>query len=555
MKGNMLSSRRAVHIFLILIVGVSVYAFTLDVPFQWDEMKFITKSPVTKDLSYFLEPSKATGPARAILRDRYVGYLTFALDYRAHGMEVAGYHVVNHLAASLLVYFLVLLTFRTPCLEGSALKDKGPYIALLASVLFVAHPLQTEAVTYIFQRLASLVAFFYLLSLVAYIKSRLAAKAGPRYAFYALSLASAALAMKTKENAFTLPLAVALYEFAFFRGGLKRRLLGLSPLLLTLLIIPLSRLGLHRAATDLMGGVKGVTRGSGTYTPMEYLLTQFNVLLTYLRLMFLPVNQNLDYDYPVYRSILDPGVITSLAFHLVAVGGAVYFLIRSRRAGKGGLVMVSFGVLWFYLTASVESGIVPIPMLIDEYRAYLPGVGVIMAGSVGLFALRERLKGPVARRAVVGVAVALVLMFSTLTYARNSLWRDRVTLWEDVVQKSPRKARDYYNLAESYREERRDLATARKYFEKTLELDPLHSQALNNLGNLSYLAGSLANAADFYRRAHEADGNNYEALYNLARTLDALGSRNEARKYYEEFLQSAPPNFAGLFPSIRQRLD
>src|SRR5208282_523656 len=143
-----------------------------------------------------------------------------------NGLSVASYHIVNnaiHIANTILVYLLVLLTFKTPFMESSPLKQQAAPIAFFSALLFAAHPLETGAVTYVMQRFASLMALFYLLSLVAYIKARLIAqerwKSG---SLYIISIVSAILAMKTKENAFTLPFVIALYEFCFFNGNIKK---------------------------------------------------------------------------------------------------------------------------------------------------------------------------------------------------------------------------------------------------------------------------------------------------------------------------------------------
>src|SRR5208283_1521857 len=161
---------------------------------------FIVNNPIIKDFHYFTSPSDARGfSLYSSFINRYIGYLTFALNYRIHGLSVTGYHIVNiaiHIANSILVYFLVLLTFRTPYFRdwepgtGNRFPDSdcrplvpGPsspvprpwsLVPFFSAAIFAVHPLQTEAVTYVFQRFASLVTFFYLLSLVFYIKSRLA---------------------------------------------------------------------------------------------------------------------------------------------------------------------------------------------------------------------------------------------------------------------------------------------------------------------------------------------------------------------------------------------
>ncbi|MBI5407765.1 MAG: tetratricopeptide repeat protein, partial [Nitrospirae bacterium] len=305
--------RQLVHLVIISLLGLLAYSDTFNAPFQWDEYRIFEKEPsIIKDLSYFSHPSKAKAlEFYHALRGRFIGYLTFALNYKIHGLDVTGYHIVNiaiHLINALLVYFLVILTLKTPNLKESSLKEKSGYVALFSALIFVSHPVQTEAVTYIFQRLASLTAFFCLLSLVLYITWRLrqdtAKEAFPfkGILFYFFTLLSLVFAMKTKENAFMLPAIIALYEFFFFKGAVKKRILSLVPILLTMLIIPLSLTGTERPLGEAIGDI---AKGHASIQRTDYLLTQFRVVATYIRLILFPVGQNIDYDYPVYNSLLD----------------------------------------------------------------------------------------------------------------------------------------------------------------------------------------------------------------------------------------------------------
>src|SRR4030042_7169416 len=145
-----------VHCFLIALVALLAYSNTFQSPFQWDEEDFIVQNPVVRDLEYFASPSKAKGidpDYEIFLRTRYVGYLTFALNYQIHGFDVLGYHIVNvtlHILNAVLVYLLVHLTFKTPFLKEAPLRNHSSQVALFSALLFVSHPVQTEAVTYIF---------------------------------------------------------------------------------------------------------------------------------------------------------------------------------------------------------------------------------------------------------------------------------------------------------------------------------------------------------------------------------------------------------------------
>ena len=468
-----------IHSSALVLLIIVLYAGTLNAPFQWDENYFIVDNPIVKDFSYFVNPSDAKGfnIFYGGLINRYVGYLTFALNYKVNGLSVAGYHIVNiaiHIANAILVYFLVLLTFRTPFfsknVNGAAVNsdwkkgkeaDSRFLIAFFSSILFAAHPMQTEAVTYVFQRFASLAAFFYLLSLTAYIKFRLETddnhKAG-RWTPYAITLLSAVLAMKTKENTFTLPIVIMLYEFLFFspptvpcsnlnniptsqpRFFQQQRFLYLAPILVTLCIIPLT---LMRLTGEY--GVNPGLYGAKVFHRDEYLFTQLRGIVTYLRLLFFPVNQNIDYNYPVYRSFFNWNVLLSFLFLLSIVITGVYCVHRSaaERRDDSPLAcayyrMIAFGIFWFFITISVESSIIPIPMLFCEYRSYLPSVGIFVAVTTLIFmqVIRPgKMNALQKKRIAILILFLAVIVLSAATVKRNELWTDKVSLWTDAVSK------------------------------------------------------------------------------------------------------------------------
>ena len=136
-----------------------------------------------------------------------------------------------------------------------------------------------------------------------YIKARNSGSRQAQYSFYVVAIISTILAMRTKEIAFTLPAMINIYEFMFFKGETKRRLLYILPFLLTMPIIPLTLMG-FKGSSDGFSGVDELTRIAGveSVSRWDYLITEFRVIVTYIRLLFFPINQNLDYDYPIYRT-------------------------------------------------------------------------------------------------------------------------------------------------------------------------------------------------------------------------------------------------------------
>ncbi|MDP2168339.1 MAG: tetratricopeptide repeat protein [Thermodesulfovibrionales bacterium] len=532
------------HLVLIALLGLLAYSNTFHAPFQWDENILIAENPVVKDLGYFLSPSKAKGlDFYEGLKRRYVGYLTFGLNYKIHGTDVTGYHVVNiavHIINGLLVYLLVLLTFRTPFLENSRLKEKSNLIALLAALLFVSHPVQTEAVTYIFQRLASLSALFYMLSLVLYIKSRLTEKK-TKYAFYALSILSAVLAMKTKENAFTLPAVVILYEFLFFRDPAGKRIMRLAPFALTMPIIPLTLMGTDKPAGEMISGIGPAMMGyMEGVSRWDYLFTEFRVIMTYIRLLFLPVNQNIDYDYPVSHSLMEPQVFLSLLFLLCLFAFAIYLLYRSAKHPE--LVegrLISFGIFWFFITLSVESSIIPIPSVICEYRVYLPSIGAFVALTAGAFVFVERIKSNTLKNAAFLILFLMPVVFSGAAYARNGMWATGTSLWEDALRKSPQKAGVHYSTGFAFWSN--GLTTkAIGHYRNALRLNPQFVEAENGIGIAYEAEGQTEEAIRHYEAALKIKPDFTAAHINLGNAWGSKGQTDKAAGHYRAALRLNP---------------
>jgi len=550
---------------VIAAVGLAVYSNTFHVPFQFDDPSNISGKPYVKDIGRFFDPSDFNADSSYIMRR--VVYFTFAVNYWLHRTDVAGYHIVNitiHLINAFLVYFLVILTFRTPYFRGRGSgtrnEETGPsFIALFTALLFVSHPIQTQAVTYIVQRLASLATLFYLLSLVMYIRSRLASQKAGKLTGYVFSLLSAVLAMESKEIAFTLPVVIALYEFMFFTGAVKKRVLSLIPFLLTMLIIPMQLTGLGKPTGDVIGDVSDAMRVGTPLSRWDYLFTQFRVIVTYIRLLFFPLNQNLDYDYPTYHSFFTPPVFLSFLFLVSLFGGAMYLLYKSRQGaigngswGKGSSSspspyhlspiacyrLISFGIFWFFITLSVESSVIPIADVIYEHRLYLPSTGFFIAVVTMAFLVRDRL-GAEKKKAIIIALIAFVVILSVLGYHRNRVWRSEVVLWEDVVRKSPGKARAYNGLGLSYKNEG-NLDKAFVNFRRAVEIDPYYAVAYNGLGTVYFAKNLPVRALEEFTRALALEPDNVIFMNNRGLAYAAIGEFDKAIAVYLEAIELEP---------------
>ncbi len=566
------TSREAfVATLVIAVATVLAYSNTFNASFHLDDLPNIVRNESLRDLRNQWPPSGT----------RWLGTLSFALNYRLGGLDVFGYHLVNlliHVCNGLLVFWLLGTTLRTPTMRraetGSLVRR---YLPLAAGVFFVVHPVQTQAVTYIVQRYASLATLFLLLSLVLYAQARLSveterpSKARSGY-LYCLSVAAAAAAMKTKEISFTLPLVAAGYEFLFFAP--RRRPLLLVPLAATAVLVPLGLGGQWRNFGDVLGDASRVAAETPNIPRSVYLLTQSRVLMTYVRLLLLPVHQNLDYDFPLSHSLAEPSVLFATSVLLLISASAVFLLIRAREMNRAAGVLVFFGVAWFFVTLSVESSVIPIRDVLFEHRMYLPNAGAACAlGTVLLWSV-ERLRSP--RSVGLQCAVALIITAGPLaaaTYARNSVWKNEVTLWSDVVAKSPEKARPHNNLGNAlldrgktseavseftialrilpgyadalnnlgaaYNEQGRiDEAIAE--LEKAISLEPAYASPHNNLGRSFRMKGQLEDAMHEFREALRRDSSMPEAHNNLGSVFLEKGQLGDAAREYWEAMRLDP---------------
>jgi len=360
--------------------------------------------------------------------------------------------------------------------------------------VFACHPLQTQAVTYIIQRFASMAALFYIWAVICFLRARLrqvGAEPGAPAPYLLATVLLAVCAVLSKENAVSLPAALLLAEWVGFgrpqrwgvvaAGGLAALAILAVPIVLKTLTwqpvkaVAARELSLLARALDPILTPRQSLLGSARPGPVTYLLTQAIVLPRYLGLVLLPRGLNVDHHVPFAQGVSAP-VLAGFAFLTALAAFGLWQLPRRP--------LVAFGILWFFVTLSVESSVLPIDDPMVEHRMYLPMAG--LAVSAGwLFAVAVQFAPRTGLSA--GAVVAGLLM--VLTIARNIVWLSPLTLWLDAVEHSPDKARPHTNLGAAYQKaDRLDEAIVQHC--RTLELAPNDPVANDNLDLALTLRGS-----------------------------------------------------------------
>lgn len=519
------NKRSALVLLVFVALGFLIYSNTLDVPFHFDD-----ESNIVENLNIRLTGLSLKDITKACFKsvcsNRPVANLSFALNYYFHKYDVTGYHAINiviHIITGILLYFFIKTTLSIPSIRSRYKSSSS--IALFAALIWLVHPIQTQSVTYIVQRMNSMAAMFYVLSFLLYVKARLVKENQKAWPWFAGCALAGLLALGSKETAATLPFFILLYEWYFFQDLSKAWLKRSVPYGLVTLIL----FGLIAFAYLGPNPFDRILSGYATrdFTLAQRVLTEFRVVIYYISLLIYPhpSRLNLDHDIGLSYSLIDPiTTLVSIAAVLVMVGLAFYIVRKDR--------LISFSILWFFGNLLIESSVIALE-IIFEHRLYLPS----MFACLIVVALAYRCKTPDWLRA--GLLCAVIAVFSFWTYERNHVWIDEITLWKDCVQKSKGKARPHNNLGYALTKQGK-LDDAIAHYYEAIRIKPDYVKAYSNLGDALSQQGRFEDAIAHFSEALRIKPKDMETHNNLGNALARQGMVKEAIVHYLEALRINP---------------
>ena len=508
------------------IVVVFIYTAALPGPFVFDDESNITDNRHIRITSLGWDELYAAA-FKSPVANRPVVNLSLALNYYFNGYNVVGFRFVNlliHITTGFLLYALARATFQTPAM--AAYTEKAGLAAAFAAVVWLVHPLHTQSVAYIVQRMTSMAVMFYLLSMLCYAKARLATSAGARAGLFAGCGFAGLLALGSKETAATLPAFLLLYEWYFFqaldKSWLRRFLPGIAIAGVLTAVISLAFIGGRNPFDQILGSYAG-----SDFSAWQRVLTQLRVVCLYISLLLWPdpARLNLDYDFPASTSLLVP---PSTLAALLVIAGALFLSLRLARREP----LVSYAILWFFGNLVIESSVIRLE-LVFEHRTYLPSVMPAVAFAAFLFR-RVRLKW-----VAIGVLSVVAAGWAGWTYQRSQVWSGAVTLWRDCIAKSPLKPRPYNNLGVALIEKGR-LAESESFFRKAIELKPNYADARYNLGYVMVRSGRMEEGVSQLLEATRLEPENYMAHNNLGIAYLFQENFPQAVLHFQEALRLKP---------------
>jgi tetratricopeptide (TPR) repeat protein len=410
--------------FALCVAGLQAYGSVLNGPFLFDD-------------SYlpFRAPNFPSNLSAWIRGNRPLLMLSYWINYQISPVDTLWYHLYNiffHTLNSLFVFLIVRKIASYPEARAGAEPDRIQTLLLstFAAGLFLLHPVQTESVSYVASRSESLSLLFFFAAFTLFLYRRTDAVSW-RVAAGVLVLYGAAVSVK--EHTVALIGVLLLTDFywnpGFSFAGIKRN---------WRLYVPVA-LG-AAAGTVVVWRVLSRASTAGfnikEFTWYQYFFTQCRAFFLYLRLVFFPIDQNADYNYPISRTLTDHGAVFGLIGILALAALAIFYRKRYRLA--------SYGFFVYLALLAPTSSFVPIQDPAAERRLYLPMIGMLFI----LVDLAQRL--PLRRPALAAGLAAVLLAAGVATYQRNQVWTSDVALWQDTVQKSPDNVRAHFQLAFAY---------------------------------------------------------------------------------------------------------
>ncbi|MBU0463027.1 MAG: tetratricopeptide repeat protein, partial [Proteobacteria bacterium] len=542
---------------IIVFIIIFLYFPVIQAPFLFDDSSSIVDNPAIHSLD--LKKIYAFKPLR------FIGYLSFALNFYFSKVNTLSYHLVNisvHILYILFSFLFIKTLWQTPSGKAVNLSTNEKTLLALATVFILAvHPLSTFAVSYIVQRLAALTALFYVGTLFFYLKARLSQNIPGKISWSLFFILFLTCSLFTKQNSFTIFPQLFFLELFCFNLTPRKRL----ALILFLPVLVLSfYISIRYNFIDL-DEIRTLTMETTQISRIEYLSTQFSVLCFYLKLFFYPINLALDYQFPVLKSITNPGVFIP-ALILTAI-----LLIALWVATKKKFRLIAYGIFFYFTAISIESSIIPIRDAIFLHRTYLPNLGLAFTSILLTYIILKKMNFN--RYGLISIFFICAVILSGFTFKTNLIFQTPGKVWARVLEVSPGHLRGYVNISRDHLDNKLydkaiavctkaisiNLGSARIYnnrgvaykhtqkfdkalldYKKAIELDPKYADVYNNCGAVYYIQNEFDKAILNYNKAIVIDPTNAVYYNNRGAVYKLEKKYNQAISDYTQAIHLNP---------------
>ena len=464
------------HLLALIFFSTSIFlAYSNSLNGTWAMDDVVTGKPV------------ALADIKDFIGFRKVAYITFILNQLIAPFSPLNFRLLNILIHILNTALVYIIAFRTTSLCLPLVRGNTPlcpplgrgelkggenlafYAALFSGILFGLHPININAVAYIVQRMASLATLFVLLALLSYIAAAQTADRRKALLLYISSGLLVVLGIFSKENAVMAIPLILIYDYVFlshFQWNLfRKRMLLVFGIGILSVGLSFSLLKMHLALFDVMKlffspnqplTVRAWMATDVYWTPLQHIFTEFRVVSRYLLLIVFPLPDLLIFDwwsFPISGGITHP--ITTILSVLFILSLIIFSIWKLKR-----YPMLCFGILWYLCAISLESFFALGSDLYFEHRNYLPVSGLFI-GLAGQMMISFWSKTN--RNIIFSLIVIIAILSGALTFSRNYVWKDSLTLWGDTLSKAPSNIRAMLALGNAHLK-LSDMDNAERYF-------------------------------------------------------------------------------------------
>ena len=475
-----------IHITIIVIIGLFIYANCLKGEFIWDDGPFVEKNLRIRSWNNLGTVFTTNIGFDMLSRSAFYRPLqvfTYMIDYSLWGLDPGAYHIFNillHILTALALYWLLNILFANKLLS------------FFSALLFLTHPAQTEAIAYISGRGDPLAGVFIILSLIFYTKYT--SLKNKNYCI--LMFTAFILALLAKENSLIVPGLILVYSFCFRK---KLTIRSFGPFFIISLLYLILRLQILKTTPI-------VICNSGQI--IERIPGFFAALPSYFRILIFPFNLNIGYQdtiFPFTSIKTLAGFIIFLSLILAA--------FKSRRKNK----IISFSILWFFVSFLPVSNIfAPLHFYMAEHYLYLPSIGFFLILS-SLFCYPYPIK--TIRSLAKAAFVFLLIFYSYLAIKQTNYWLEPVSFYKTTLGHAPKNYKMYNNLGNLYKR-KGEYQSAINAYKKSISLKPDYKLPYYNMANTYLMINkkdpepeNIKKAIALFRKSLELDSH-YTAAYN-----------------------------------------
>ncbi len=543
-NGNALQRVKLIGLILILCITTLIYSNHFNNPFFFDDSHTIESNNAITSLDNWLRfftdaTTFSSLPANRAYRPMMT--LMNAIDYSFAG-ELDSFYFHLHIFFWYLITIILFFVLSNYLYQNTNSYNQKlvAKVALLSTLFFATHTINAETINYICARSDSFSSLCVLASLLLFIN-----KKTRKYHLYLITMI---IGIWSKQTAVMfIPILfsfILLFEhqthFSRLKKEFKLWVISVFKVMLVPTIIAFGLFILNQIYLTPDSTVSSNTQ----VNRIDYILTQFYVVIHYVGNFLLPTSLSADPDIEIIKPWYDKRILLGIIFTI----SLILILIKCAKHSK--TKPIAFGILWFFI-GLLPTTLVPLYQIANDHRMFFPFIGMFIAVSWGVYLFIQSFQSKNIKNISLILCLFLIGSYANGTFLRNKVWKDAETLWKDVTVKSPNNGRGQMNYGLTLMA-KGDYKNAEFYFKNSEKKSPSWYAVKINLAILNGAIGKHGIAEEYFKSAINLNISAPDPEYYYARYLFEMKQYNKASRYVDIALNKSPNHINSI--SLKNKL-